>query len=213
MVLAISFSKRHVKYQPKKFNFRTKKNYLCGNHKNNTIMKKLLFSASLALCTVLGVNAQSTNFEAGAYAAFPVGDASDFSSFNLGVTAAYYWDVVDNLKIGALVGYDLFLAKKYDYGWGKVKGDDLGFVPIAASAKYDFNNFFAGVNLGYSISTTSGVDGGFLYQPRFGYSGTSFDVFGFYKGITSKHTIHTNFGRYKSSWTMSSIGAGFAYKF
>lgn len=176
-------------------------------------MKKLLFSAALAVCTMMGVNAQSTNFEAGAYAAIPMGDAGDFTSFNLGITAAYYWDVVANLKIGAMVGYDLFLAKEYDYGWVKVKGDDIGFVPIAASAKYDFGGFFAGLNLGYAVATTKDMDGGFLYQPRFGYSGASFDVFGFYKGISSKQTVHTDLGKFSSSWTMSSIGAGFAYKF
>lgn len=168
-------------------------------------MKKLLFSAALAVCTMMGVNAQSTNFEAGAYVGIPIADIKDGSSLNIGVTAAYYWDVVANLKIGAMTGYDLFVAKKVD-GY---KGDDLGFIPIAASAKYDFGGFFAGLNLGYAIATNDGLDGGFLYQPRFGYSGASFDVFGFYKGISSKYS----YGPYSYTLTVGSIGAGFAYKF
>lgn len=180
-------------------------------------MKKLFLSAALAVGCLVGVNAQSTGFEAGAYVGIPVGDAADAASFNFGITAAYYWDIAPSFQLGALTGYDYWAAKEYDYGppIGKVKGDDFGFIPIAASAKYNFGgSLFGGLDLGYAIYAGSGDgDGGFLYQPKFGYSGASFDAFAFYKGISSKQTVNTAMGSYSNSWTMSSIGAGFAYKF
>ena len=48
-------------------------------------MKKLFLSAALAVGCLVGVNAQSTGFEAGAYVGIPVGDAGDFTSFNFGI--------------------------------------------------------------------------------------------------------------------------------
>lgn len=167
-------------------------------------MKKLLLSAAFAVCSVIAVNAQATGFQAGAYVGIPMGDAKDVTSLNIGITAAYYWDVAPAFKVGVLTGYDHWIAKEYDFGppIGKIKGDDAGFIPIAASAKYDFgSSIFAGLDLGYAIYAGSGGgDGGFLYQPKFGYSGASFDAFAFYKGISNDGSI-------------SSLGAGFAYKF
>jgi hypothetical protein len=166
-------------------------------------MKKLFLSAALAVGCLVGVNAQSTGFEAGAYVGIPVGDAGDLTSFNFGITAAYYWEIAPSFQLGALTGYDYWTAKEYDSPSGKVKGDDFGFIPIAASAKYNFGgSLFGGLDLGYAIYAGSGDgDGGFLYQPKFGYSGASFDAFGFYKGISADGV------------TFSSVGAGFAYKF
>ena len=111
------------------------------------------------------------------------------------------------LELGALTGYDYWAGKDYDFEFmgvtTKVKGADAGFIPLAASAKYNFGgSLFGGVDLGYAIYVGDGDgDGGFLYQPKFGYSGASFDAFGFYKGISV------------DGGTFSSVGAGFAYKF
>ena len=169
-------------------------------------MKKLFLSAALAIGCLVGVNAQSTGFEAGAYVGIPVGDAGDVSSFNFGITAAYYWDVAPAFKLGVLTGYDHWIGKTYKEEFMgttlEFEIDDFGFIPVAASAKYDFgSSIFAGLDLGYAIYAGSGDgDGGFLYQPKFGYSGASFDAFAFYKGISNDGNI-------------SSVGAGFAYKF
>jgi|26BtaG_2_1085354.scaffolds.fasta_scaffold00018_35 hypothetical protein len=169
-------------------------------------MKKLFLSAVLAVGCLVGVNAQSTGFEAGAYVGLPMGDAKDATSLNIGISAGYYWDVADSFKVGVLTGYDHWIGKtiKEEFMGTTVEFevDDFGFIPIAASAKYDFgSSLFAGVDLGYAIYVGSGEgDGGFLYQPKFGYSGASFDAFAFYKGISNDGSI-------------SSLGAGFAYKF
>lgn len=88
-------------------------------------------------------------------------------------------------------------------------GIPMGDVKGATSAKYSFGQLFVGGDLGYAISTSKGNDGVFLFQPRFGYDGTSFDAFAFYKGISSKHNI----GYFGKTLSIRSIGAGFAYKF
>lgn len=149
-----------------------------------------------------GLKAQSTGFEAGAFIGFPIGDAGDYTSLNFGVNLAYYWTVAENFQAGAATGYDHWTAKEFDTGFGKIKGDDLGFIPIAAAAKYDFGGFFGGLDLGYAIYAGSGGgDGGFYYRPRVGWNNTSFNVYGFYKGISSDGS------------TLSSLGVGFDYKF
>ena len=175
-------------------------------------MKKLFLSAAFAVCALVGVNAQSTGFEAGAYVGIPMGDAGDSSNFNFGITAAYYWEIAPSFQLGALTGYDYWAGKEYDVEYfdeatntmhTRKEKFNAGFIPLAASAKYNFGgNLFGGLDLGYAIYVGDGDgDGGFLYQPKFGYSGASFDAFAFYKGISV------------DGGTFSSVGAGFAYKF
>lgn len=170
-------------------------------------MKKLLLTAAIAVFGVVGMKAQSTGFEAGAYVGIPMGDVKDATSINFGISGAYYWDLAAGFQLGVKTGYDHWTAKEQTYTFMeetiKVKGDDAGFIPIAASAKYLFSpSFFGGMDLGYAIYVGSGDgDGGFLYQPRLGYSHASFDAYGFYKGISV------------DGGTFSSIGVGFAYKF
>ncbi len=173
-------------------------------------MKKLLLSAAFAVCSVIAVNAQTTGFQAGAYVGIPVADASDYTSVNLGINLTYHWDVAENFKLGFRTGYDLFTAKEFEILGMKIKGDDVGFIPVAASGKYSFNQFFVGADLGYAIYVGSGdSDGGFLYEPKFGYDAVSFDIYAFYKGISSKQ----KYEGFSQSTTLGSVGVGFAYKF
>lgn len=167
-------------------------------------MKKLMLSAIVAVFALSGLKAQSTGFEAGAYVGFPMGDAGDYSSFNFGINAAYYWTVAENFQAGVAAGYDHWIGKTVKETFMgetfEFDVDDLGFIPIAATAKYDFGGFFGGLDLGYAIGASKNNDGGFYYRPRVGWNNTSFNVYGFYKGISNDGSI-------------SSIGLGFDYKF
>src|SRR5690554_2519204 len=102
-------------------------------------MKKLFLAAVVAVCGLTGVNAQSTGFEAEAYAGLPMGDIKDGASFNFGINAAYYWDVAESFKVGAMVGYDYFA--------GKDDVKSISYIPIAASGKYSFDQFYVGLDL------------------------------------------------------------------
>lgn len=165
-------------------------------------MKKLLLSAVVAMFALTGLKAQSTGFEAGAFIGFTMGDVKDAYSINFGINAAYYWDIAADFQLGVATGYDHWSAKEYEVMGMKIKSDDAAFIPLAAAAKYDFGGFFAGADLGYGIGVSpSGNDGGFYYRPRIGYTNTSFNAYGFYKGISV------------TGGTFSSIGVGFDYKF
>jgi hypothetical protein len=165
-------------------------------------MKKLFFAAAFAAIGLVGVNAQ-TGVEGSLHVGIPVGDASKVSSFNLGADVAYLHPVASNFKVGAKVGYDHFFAKE------GIK--DFGFVPVAATAKYEFgggSNIFIGADAGYAFSTTNHVDGGFLYQPKVGYSGATWDVYAGFKGIVISNDVPG-----LRNFNANTVNIGFAYKF
>ncbi|MFA5619032.1 MAG: hypothetical protein WDA08_01855 [Weeksellaceae bacterium] len=159
-------------------------------------MKKFILSTAIAVMGLVGLNAQSTGFEAGAFVGFPMGDAGDLYSFNFGITAGYYWNVGEGFQAGVVTGYDNFSGKTV-MGY---KVPAFGAIPIAASAKYYFDQFFVGADLGLGIGTSTGAGSAFYYRPRVGYGMTSLDIYAFYKG-------------YSNNGSVSSIGVGAAYKF
>lgn len=174
-------------------------------------MKKILLSAALAVLGLVSTNAQDSGFEAGLYVGVPVADIGDGTSVNIGATAGYYFEVIENLKVGGIVGYDHFLVKS-DYK--DLGAKDVGFIPIAASAKYNFvESFFAGLDLGYAIGASEGNDGGFLYRPRVGWSTSMVDVYAFYKGISNKESVEVMGVKSSVSSTAGSVGVGAAFKF
>ena len=172
-------------------------------------MKKLFFAAAFAAVGLVGVNAQ-TGVEGTVHVGIPVGDTSDAYSFNIGVDLAYLHPVADNFKLGAKVGYDHFIGKDYKQaGYVVFEKEDAGFIPLAATAKYEFNNnLFIGADLGYAFATTDGIDGGLFYQPKIGYSAATWDLYAGYKGINAKRE-----GYNQIDLKHNAVSVGFAYKF
>lgn len=169
-------------------------------------MKKVLFTAAFAVAGLVSVSAQTSGVEGTVHVGIPVGDASDFSSFNLGVDLAYLHPITSNFKLGAKVGYDHFIAKSDYKDFG---GKDFGFIPLAATAKLEFNNnLFIGADLGYAFAATDNIDGGLFWQPKFGYSGASFDVYAAYKGISVDNDLPN-----VRNFNADAVSLGFAYKF
>jgi hypothetical protein len=168
-------------------------------------MKRILLSL-VAIMAFGFVNAQEGNFKVGAHVGLPLGDFKDSFSVNLGLDVAYLWKVADKFSAGVTTGYTTFLAKTYTYNDGftsfELKGDAAGFIPIAGTAQYSITeNLFVGGDLGYAIYASSGEgDGGFLYQPKFGYQNEKIEVYAAYKGISNDGTL-------------SSLNLGFNYKF
>lgn len=176
-------------------------------------MKKLFFTAALSVFGLVGLNAQ---FEAGAYVGAPLGDSDGFS-VNTGATFSYLVEVVDGLKVGGTAGVDHFFGKEYDFNNFTIDGPDATFIPIAASAKYNFNpKFFVGLDLGYAIGVSDGAgDGGFLARPRVGFSLPIVDLYAYYKSISYTYDYDgwNNDWDWDSSWTLGSIGVGASFKF
>lgn len=176
-------------------------------------MKKLLFTAAFAAIGLVGVNAQ-TGLEGTVHVGIPVGDTADVSSFNLGVDLAYLWPVANDFGLGVKVGYDHFIGKDYDYRIAgqtyTIDGKDYGFIPLAATAKYEFpsSNIFVAGDLGYAFATNDGVDGGLFWQPKLGYAADTWDLYVGYKGITAGPE-NNSYVDYK----FNTVSVGFAYKF
>lgn len=177
-------------------------------------MKKLLFTAAIAVFLFTGANAQNGNFEVGPYLGAPVGDA-DGASFNAGATFAYYVEVIPRLKVGGMVGVDHFFGKDYDYHGIEIEKSDATFIPLAASAKFNITDkFFAGLDLGYAIGVSDAAgDGGFLARPRIGFSLPFLDIYGYYKSISYSYDLGDDYADWDDSWTLGSVGVGAAFKF
>lgn len=157
-------------------------------------MKKIILTA-VAVFAFSFANAQDGGFKLGAHIGLPMGDIKDISSLNIGVDVAYVWKVADKFSAGIVSGYTTYL--------GKDGFDDSGFIPVAATGQYSItDNLFLGADLGYALGISpEGNDGGFLYQPKFGYETDKFELYAGYKGISV------------DGGTYSSINLGFNYKF
>lgn len=140
-------------------------------------MKKIILTAA-AIFAFGFANAQSGAFKLGAHVGLPTGDMKDISSVNLGVDVAYTWTVAEGFDAGITIGYTSYL--------GKDGADAVGFIPVAATAQFTLENkMFIGADLGYGIGVNpSGVDSGFLYQPKIGYQMEKAAIYLGYKGIS-----------------------------
>ncbi|HFK5563748.1 TPA: hypothetical protein ACGZ9C_003991 [Elizabethkingia anophelis] len=163
-------------------------------------MKKSLLLGAFALLG-FAASAQTTGqLKIGANIGIPVGDASDFSSFTLGLDAAYQWRLAENFDLGIATGYQHFFVKS---DWKDAGGSDAGYIPLAASAQYTVSpNFFIGADLGYGFLTGKYASGGgFYYQPKVGYQQSNWELYLGYKGVS------------KDSNTLGSVNLGFNFKF
>jgi hypothetical protein len=169
-------------------------------------MKKIILTAAAVFAFAFS-NAQEGKFKLGAHVGLPMGDIKDASSLNVGADLAYVWNVADKFTAGVTSGYTSYLAKKYTFNDGvntyEVKGDAVGFIPVAATAQYSLaDNLFLGADLGYGIYVGKGDgNGGLYYQPKFGYQNEMVEFYAGYKGISV------------DGGTYSSINLGFNYKF
>jgi len=146
-------------------------------------MKKLLFTVVLAI-SFISVQAQEDvmekaktgSFYVGANIGLPLSTAGDVSSFNFGFDVAYLFELIENLELGALVGYTHFIGDgNYYYNNGNnvayIDYKDASFIPVAATARYYFadHKFFGGIDLGVGINVSGDAKTGFYARPKFGF--------------------------------------------
>lgn len=136
---------------------------------------------------VFGLSSAQEGFKLGAHIGVPVADAGDASSFNLGLDAAYMWNVAPSFDLGIASGYTHFIGKSNN-GY---KVDDFGFIPIAASGKYRFSGspVSLGLDLGYGISTNDDIDGGLYYQPKVAYNFSQGELYLGYQGVSNDFSV------------------------
>ncbi|WP_366187184.1 hypothetical protein [Flavobacterium ovatum] len=147
-------------------------------------MKKVILTTAMVFAFSF-MNAQSGFFKLGAHVGLPTGDIQDSSSLNLGADLSYIWHFSDKFHAGVVTGYTTYLGKSYDLpGGGSFKPDAVSFIPVAGNVQFGIaTDWYLGADVGYAIGVSDGNDGGFLYQPKLGYLGDTFDVYLGYKGI------------------------------
>ncbi|CAM3500606.1 hypothetical protein ELOC111193_08275 [Elizabethkingia occulta] len=171
-------------------------------------MKKNLFIGVFALLG-FAANAQTKgNFKLGTHIGVPTGNLADVASFNVGIDMAYLFNIDTNFKAGFTTGYSHYFVKDYtiEYSGGKftLQPEDIAIIPVAATAKYNFEpNFFIGADLGYAFFVVGGegTTGAFYFQPRLGYQLKNNELYISYKGMSKEGT------------TIGSVNLGYAYTF
>ena len=127
-------------------------------------MKKLFFLSLFSIFVMSNVNAQT--FKLGGSIGIPVADASDISTFVLGIDAYYYFTDIDALvEIGATAGFRNFFGDEIE-GFSI---DDGQFLPVAGAARVKlFGILSGGADLGYAVGINDGNDGGLYIRPVVG---------------------------------------------
>lgn len=108
----------------------------------------------------------------------PVEEASNTSSFVIGLDLKAQLMETKNLGIGIASGYNHFFEKE--------NFNSFGAIPLGGFIRYypDARGFFAGLDVGYSFLTSvSNTNGGFYIKPEIGYHNYNWNAFAFYNNI------------------------------
>ena len=144
-----------------------------------TMKKKTFVLVIIALVTVsfssMAQQVDRTSFKAGVHAGLPVGDASDYSSFSLGVDLGYHWGVSELIDAGIATGFINAFGDTSTIDIGPVGQDvdfpDIQFIPVAGAFRlYPTYDFKLGADVGYAVGVNEGNDGGFYVRPMIGYN-------------------------------------------
>lgn len=151
---------------------------------------------ALILCLISGVFVQSQNFKLGVVGGLSTGDATDKSSFVLGIDA-YYFYTKENafLQLGTTTGFRHYFHDQ---------NEDAQFVPLAVAARLKIFEFISGgLDVGYALGVNTGNEGGFYYRPVIG-----FDIADTIELITSYESVVS-----AGSFNAGNFNVGFLFAF
>lgn len=149
-------------------------------------MKKVLFLAAFIIMGATSMNAQN-EFRAGISGGLPIGDSGDLATFAIAIDLGYLFEISDTFDAGVATGYSHSFGDELDLGvLGTVDVDDVQFIPIAGSARFEVApNFTLGADLGYAVGINDGNDGGFYYSPRAQYGvSEAIDIVVAFRGVS-----------------------------
>lgn len=163
-------------------------------------MKTTILTAAIAILGLTSGFGQEGNITIGVNGGLPVGDVSELTTFNLGADIAYRMGIGEQFQIGGLAAYSHFFGDSGEEGDLSWEVEDAQFLPLAASARFLANSFFAGADLGYALGINEDNEGGFYYRPHVGYNFGNLGVLASYAGIS------------RDGFTVASVNIGIEFK-
>ncbi len=143
------------------------------NFVKKNIMKKILYTISLIILSIVVANAQDKKpvLLAGLNGGIVVGDFEDAYSSNIGLDLTYLYPISEKFYLGATTGFANYFGESFSIdGLGNIDIDDAQFIPLTASIRVSpFKNFYGGADVGYAVGLNDGNDGGFTAAPRLTY--------------------------------------------
>ncbi|SNY99418.1 hypothetical protein [Flagellimonas pacifica] len=140
-------------------------------------MKNIITTSIFFLLVTFAMHAQvdRSSFKVGLNAGIPVGDAADVSSFSIGLDVNYHWGVSELFDVGLATGFINAFGDTDTSSVGPVtvqtEFEDFQFLPVAASVRiYPTYHFKFGVDAGYAVGISDGMEGGLYYRPIVGYN-------------------------------------------
>lgn len=147
-------------------------------------MKKIILLFVLSFMGFTSIFGQG-NFRLGVNAGLPIGDAADFTTFQLGTDIAYMVNLGEVASLGPMLGYSHFFGDSgEEVGGVTFEADDVQFLPIAASGRLTILSLALGLDLGYAVGISDENDGGFYYRPQVGFSIGPVGLIASYQGIS-----------------------------
>ena len=130
------------------------------------------------------ITSDNSWLKAGIITGIPVGDASDVSSYSLGLDLRGQYLINPNIAIGVASGYNHF--------FGKDNIDDFGVIPAAGFFRYYFtpNGLFLGKDVGYGFLTNvENNDGGLYVNPQIGYHNKDWNFYAYYQNTFAEYDV------------------------
>lgn len=165
-------------------------------------MKKLLLVlVFLSMCNLFAqdleteITSDNSWLKLGVIAGVPVGDASDFANFNIGLDFRAQHLLTPSWGIGGASGYNHY--------FGKDGVDDYEVIPLAGFIRYYFtpSGLFFGTDIGYGFLTNiDNNDGGLYINPQIGYHNRDWNIYGFYQNAFTENDVN-----------LQSVGFGVTY--
>ena len=147
-------------------------------------MKKFILLMVLAVMGFTSSYGQG-NFRLGVNAGLPIGDAADYTTFQLGTDLANMVNLAGVASVGPMIGYSHFFGDSgAEVGGVTWDADDVQFVPIAASSRFTFLSLALGLDLGYALALNKDSDGGLYYRPQVGFTIGPVGLIASYQGIS-----------------------------
>ncbi len=169
--------------------------------RKNTLLLVILVMVSF---TAIAQSVDRSSFKAGVMAGMPIGDASDYSTFALGLDVAHHWGVSELFDAGIATGFIHAFGESGSLGDGAItyKFEDIQFIPVAAAIRmYPTYEFKFGADFGYALALNDNMDGGFYIRPSIGYN------------ITGNTELNVSYISVSNDWNFSMVAVGLLFLF